>query len=72
MAKNLNYKLCEPNPSWRYSAILAIKNPWITRNPNDEIPLTFNEVLNKNNSKKNANALIMISIFLNHFKKKRK
>ena len=70
MAKNLNYKLCEPNPSWRYSASLAIKHPWITRNPNDEIPLTFNEVLNKNNSKKNANALIMISIFLNHFKKK--
>ena len=70
MAKNLNYKLCEPNPSWRYSASLAIKHPWITRNPNDEIPLTFNEILNKNNSKKNATALIMISIFLNHFKKK--
>ena len=70
MAKNLNYKLCEPNPSWRYSASLAIKHPWITRNPNDEIPLTFNEILNKNNSKKNANALIMISIFLNYFKKK--
>ena len=70
MAKNLNYKLCEPNPSWRYSANLAIKHPWITRNPNDEIPLTFNEILNKNNSKKNANYLIMISIFLNYYKKK--
>ena len=70
LAKNLNHKLCEPNPSWRYSASLANKHPWITRNPNDEIPLTFNEILNKNNSKKNANALIMISIFLNHFKKK--
>jgi len=72
MAKSLNHKLCEPNPSWRYSASLAIKHPWITRNPNDEIPLTFNEILNKNNSKKNANALIMISIFLNHLKKKEK
>ena len=70
MAKHLNNKLCEPNPSWRYSASLAIKHPWITRNPNDEIPLTFNEILIKNNSKKNANALIMISIFLNYFKKK--
>ena len=70
MAKNLNHKLCEPNPSWRYSANLAIKHPWITRNPNDEIPLTFNEILNKNNSKKNANYLIMISIFLNYYKKK--
>ena len=70
MAKNLNHKLCEPNPSWRYSASLAIKHPWITRNPNDEIPLTFNEILKRNNSIKNANTLIMISIFLNHFKKK--
>ena len=70
MAKNLNYKLCEPNPSWRYSANLAIKHPWITRNPNDEIPLTFNEILNKNNSKKNVNYLLMISIFLNYYKKK--
>ena len=49
MAKHLNQKLCEVNPSWRYSANLAIKHPWITRNPNDEIPLTFNEILNKDN-----------------------
>ena len=70
MAKSLNQKLCEVNPSWRYSADLAIKHPWITRNPNDEIPLTFNEILNINNSRKNWNSLIMISIFLNFFKKK--
>ena len=36
MAKHLNQKLCEVNPSWRYSAHLANKHPWITRNPNDE------------------------------------
>ena len=70
MAQNLIYKLCEPNPSWRYSANLAIKHPWITRNTNDEIPVTFNEILNLNNSKKNANYLMMISIFLNYYKKK--
>jgi len=69
MAKHLMHKLCEPNPSWRYSASLAIKHPWITRNPNDDIPLTFNEILNRNNSKKNGHALIMISIFLNYAKK---
>ena len=70
MAKNLNQKLCEVNPSWRYSANLAIKHPWITRNPNDEIPLTFNEILNRNNNKKNWNNLIMICIFLNYYKRK--
>ena len=69
MAKHLIHKLCEPNPSWRYSANLAIKHPWITRNPNDDIPLTFNEILNRNNNKKNAPAIIMISIFLNYVKK---
>jgi len=69
MAKNLFFKLCEPNPSWRYSANLAMKHPWITRNPKDEIPLTFNEILNRNNSKKNGIILIMISIFLNYYKK---
>ena len=69
MAKNLLYKLCEPNPSWRYSADLAIKHPWITRNAKDDIPLTFNEILIRNNNKKNAINLMMISIFLNYAKK---
>jgi len=69
MAKNLLYKLCEPNPSWRYSADLAIKHPWITRNAKDDIPLTFNEILIRNNNKKNAINLMLISIFLNHAKK---
>ena len=69
MAKNLIYKLCEPNPSWRYSADLAIKHPWITRNPNDAIPMTFNEILRRNNNKKNASSLMMINIFLNFAKK---
>ena len=44
--------LLEPNPSWRYNASQAIKHPWITRNKNDEVPLTFNEILHKNNMKK--------------------
>jgi hypothetical protein len=70
MAKHLNQKLCEVNPSWRYSANLANKHPWITRNPNDEIPLTFNEILNRTNCKKNGSYLLMICVFLNYYKKK--
>ena len=70
MAKNLIMKLCDPNPSHRYSACLAEKHPWITRNVNDPIPMTFNDVLNKNNNKKNATTLIMINVFLNYYKKK--
>ena len=70
MAKHLNQKLCEVNPSWRYSANLAIKHPWITRNPYDEIPLTFSEILSRNNSKKNFSNLVMVCLFLNYYKKK--
>ena len=70
MAKNLNSKLCEPNPSRRYSAFLAAKHPWITRNIYDEIPMTFNDIIVRNNNKKNAANIIMISIFLNYYKKK--
>ena len=70
MAKHLNQKLCEVNPSWRYSAHLANKHPWITRNPNDEVPLTFNEILNRNNYKKNGYYLLLICTFLNYYKKK--
>ena len=70
MAKNLIKKLCEPDPSRRYSAFLAAKHPWITRNKYDEIPMTFNDILARNNNKKNATNFIMISIFLNYYKKK--
>ena len=70
MAKHLITKLCEPNPTNRYSASHAVKHPWITRNVNDEIPMTFSDILKKNNNKKNANYFIMISIFLNYYTKK--
>jgi serine/threonine protein kinase len=72
MAKNLIFKLLEPNPSWRYNAAQAIKHPWITRNKNDEIPLTFNEILNKSNMKKVGVGLFGAVLFLNFLTKKKK
>ncbi len=70
MAKNLLNKLLEPNPSWRYTSDKAIKHPWITRNKNDEIPETFNEILNKKNNIYNLNFIFLLSVFLNYYKKK--
>ena len=70
MAKNLLNKLLEPNPSWRYTSDKAIKHPWITRNKNDEIPETFNEILNKKNNIHNLKFFFLFSIFLNYYKKK--
>ena len=72
MAKHLILKLLEPNASWRYTAAQAIKHPWITRNKNDEIPLTFNELLKNSDNKKIAKDLFNICLFMNYFSKKKK
>ena len=65
-------KLLEINPSWRYTANKALNHPWITRNINDNIPKTFNEILNMRNNIKNAKFIMLISIFLNFFQKNQK
>ena len=72
MAKHLICKLLEPNPSWRYNGAQAIKHPWITRNKEDEVPVTFNEILTKSNNKKIARELFNICLFMNYFSKKKK
>jgi len=72
MAKHLILKLLEPNPSWRYTGVQALKHPWITRNKNDDVPLTFNEILAKSNNKKILKDLFNISLFMNYFSKKEK
>ena len=72
MAKNLLFKLLEPNPSWRYNATQALKHPWITRNKNDEVPLTFNEILHRNNMKKIGRELFGTILFINYITRKKK
>jgi hypothetical protein len=72
MAKHLILKLLEPNPSWRYTGAQAIKHPWITRNKEDEVPLTFNEILAKSNNKKILRDLFNICLFMNYFSKNEK
>jgi len=69
MAMNLLKKLLEPDPLKRYKATDALKHPWITRNVEDKIPQTFNDQLTNYNIINNAKELMMISIFLNYFKK---
>ena len=69
MAMHLIKKLLEHDPIKRYKAIDALKHPWITRNPEDKIPQTFNEQLDTFSMFDNAKRLMLISIFLNYFKK---
>ena len=72
MANHLLFKLLEPNPSWRYNAAQALKHPWITRNKNDEVPLTFNEILHKANMKKIGKELFGAMLFINYITKEKK
>ena len=69
MAIHLIKKLLEFDPIKRYKANDALNHPWITRNPEDNIPQTFNEQLNTFSCINNLKKLMMISIFLNYFKK---
>ena len=71
MAKHLIFKLLEPNPSWRYNAAQAYKHPWITRDKNDEVPSTFNEVLYKSGMKKVGRSLFDIILLLNYLIQKK-
>lgn len=44
MAKSFFFKLVEVDPSHRYTAINALKHPYITRKKFDQIPLTYLEI----------------------------
>ena len=69
MAIHLIKKLLEFDPIKRYKANDALNHPWITRNPEDNIPQTFHEQLNTFSCINNLKKLMMISVFLNYFKK---
>ena len=69
MAKHFLKKLLEPNPGARYTANQALKHPWITRNFDDEIPLTYSDVLLYKNNIQNMKNLFLINIFLNYVTK---
>ena len=45
IGRHLIYKLLDKNPSYRYSARLALNHPWITGNKNDKIPMTLYDKL---------------------------
>lgn len=43
LAKDFFLNLCAYPPSQRYDAVTALQHPWITRNENDKIPLSFKQ-----------------------------
>ena len=43
LARNLFMKMCKFNKQYRYDCYKCLRHPWITRNPNNDIPTTLIE-----------------------------
>ena len=70
MGRHIILKLLDKNPSYRYSARLALNHPWISGNKFDKIPLTlYDKLLIDENSIKLRN-LLLISSFMLFYRKK--
>ena len=70
IGRHLIYKLLDKNPSYRYSARLALNHPWITKNKMDKIPLTlYDKLLFDENSIK-LKMIFLVSSFMSFYKKK--
>ena len=70
IARHLIYKLLDKNPSYRYSARLALNHPWITNNKTDKIPITLYDKLLLDESGAKLKMLFLISSFMSFYRKK--
>jgi serine/threonine protein kinase len=43
LARNLFLKMCKFNKQYRYDCFKCLRHPWVTRNPNNDIPITLIE-----------------------------
>ena len=70
IGRHLILKLLDKNPSYRYSARLALNHPWITGNKNDKIPMTLYDKLLVDENAVKLKMMILISSFMFNYKKK--
>ena len=70
IGRHLIYKLLDKNPSYRYSARLALNHPWITLNKFDKIPMTLYDKIIEDENVIKLNMLLFISSFMLYYKKK--
>ena len=69
IGRHLIYKLLDKNPSYRYSARLALNHPWITLNKFDKIPMTLYDKIIEDENVIKLNMLLFISSFMLYYKK---
>ena len=65
LARNLFLKLCKYDPFFRYECNKALKHPFITRNPNDKIPLMLVDEYERKDKIKQFKALLSCTILFN-------
>ena len=64
MCKQFLYKLLKKNPSYRYTARIALEHPWITLKKYDKIPLTVYDTLRVNEYKDKMKILFYVILFV--------
>ena len=69
IGRHLIYKLLDKNPSYRYTARLALNHPWITLNKFDKIPMTLYDKLIEDENVNKLNMLLYITSFMLYYKK---
>ena len=70
ICRHFIYKLLDKNPSYRYSARLALSHPWITMNKFDKIPMTLYDKIVEDENVIKLNMLLFTAYFMLHYKKK--
>ena len=68
IARHLIMKLLDKNPSYRYSARLALNHPWITGNKNDKIPMTLYDKLLVDENSAKLKMMFLVSSFMFKYK----
>ena len=69
IAKHFLCKLLEKNPSYRYTARMALNHPWITQKKFDKIPMTIYDKVVFDEKVQKFNLLMLVSCFMLNYKK---
>ena len=68
IGRHLIYKLLDKNPSYRYSARLALIHPWITKNITDKIPMTLYDKLLLDENAVKLKMFFLVANFMIYYK----
>jgi len=68
IGRHLIYKLLDKNPSYRYSARLALIHPWITKNKFDKIPMTLYDKLLLDENGMKLKTFFLVATFIRYYK----